>query len=688
MPSALSAQVQTEPIKDTLPAAVKIVERGRDSLGVAIYHLDPVRVKRLVSPMGEGDAIKLVQTLPGVSTGGEGGSALYVRGGNMGSNLMSLDGNPIYGVSHLLGLAFVIPQEILSEMTFRSGGFLSEESNLTASHIRLKTQDGDFESPHFHISATPFMVGGTISTPIVRNQLAALGSVRFSPLGLEYKLLRPLVNKHQSIVNDFGTTVGDVFGKVTWRKDADNSLSLSVLGSMDYYRFALNEQSSDIMSWSNLLVNASWNRQDIGGLDALETTVSYNRHIGSQAQETTLGGRYCLSQLRNSLNEWMLASTAYKKIGDRSALTFGIKARGAHFSPGASHYYEGSSSKEVAVKPMADASSGTFLMTLHGQWSYEVPKKFMARLALRGNAYVQGQAGHSAKKWYFNPEASLVLRWNVLPVFGLEATFDALAQYYHTLEGVPLGWSVDMTVPSDARLAPERAMQEYLGFFGAMGQYSFRLGAFYKQMNNLVYYNNASLFFDMSQSGWHDNISVGEGTSYGMEFFHEKRGRDLTWSVSYTLSKTDRFFPGLNENKRFPAKYDRRHIANVSADWTFLRRKNVFLGINTLFTYQSGNWETIQDGTVFGYFIGKKEPIPMPLVSSLNNYELPDIIRWDAGFHIELNKGRCAHEWDLGVYNILNRHNPSFLHYDSEKEQWFFVSLFPMMPTLSYRLQF
>ena len=46
----------------------------------------------MVEAMGEADIIKYVQTLPGVSTGAEGSSAIYVRGGNIGSNLTTLDG--------------------------------------------------------------------------------------------------------------------------------------------------------------------------------------------------------------------------------------------------------------------------------------------------------------------------------------------------------------------------------------------------------------------------------------------------------------------------------------------------------------------------------------------------------------------------------------------------------------------
>ena len=88
--SAVFAQERTI-VRDTLPAAVKVADRAQ-RVRADGYKLDPVKMRRVASPLGDGDAVKYIQTLPGVTMGGEGGSAIYVRGGNMGSNLMTLDG--------------------------------------------------------------------------------------------------------------------------------------------------------------------------------------------------------------------------------------------------------------------------------------------------------------------------------------------------------------------------------------------------------------------------------------------------------------------------------------------------------------------------------------------------------------------------------------------------------------------
>lgn len=686
--SAATAYAQERTtLRDTLPAAVKTADRVQ-RVRADGYKIDPVKTRRVVSPLGSGDAIKYIQTLPGVAMGGEGGSAIYVRGGNMGSNLMTLDGMPLYGISHLLGFTTVYPGEVIGDTEFHAGGFSSEEGNLTASHIRLQTKTGDFRKSGGEVSLTPFLAAGSISAPIVKDKVSVLGSLRVSPIGLEYKAARGLIDRYQDVLQDFGATVGDAFGKVTWKADPRNDLSLLLFGSLDRYGFVLGENSTDGMGWSNALANLVWDTRSVRAFDNLHTALSYNHHAGYQEQETVLDGSYNRYQLRSTLQEMMLLSTATKSWG-RWTSQFGVKVRGARFNPGSSRRFDGSSYKDAEESPLVDSYMNTVLSTLHGQMEYTIPERFLFRFALRGNAYAYGVGGVGGQSgWLFHPEGSLTARVHLARQFGVEATADALTQYYHTLEGIPLGMSIDMVVPSDATNPPEQALQGYAGVFGGFGAHTFRAGGFYKLMRNLVYYGDATQFFSSAQSGWHENISIGEGTSYGAEFLYEKDGDILSWRASYTWSKTDRLFPDLNHGRRFPAKYDRRHIANASLDWTILQRKSVTLGFNTLFTYQSGSWDTLQDGALPGFFIGQKEWLSLPMISALNNYELPAYIRWDAALHLDIKGRRASHEIGLGVYNLLNRHNPFMLRYNPVSYTWNLISLLPIMPSLNWRMSF
>ena len=83
---SLSLSAQTVAWQDTLQAAVKTDTRRIElSLGHLQTSLDGIR--SIVSPMGEGDPIRWAQGLPGVTTGADGTTAMYVRGGGSGNNL-------------------------------------------------------------------------------------------------------------------------------------------------------------------------------------------------------------------------------------------------------------------------------------------------------------------------------------------------------------------------------------------------------------------------------------------------------------------------------------------------------------------------------------------------------------------------------------------------------------------------
>ena len=61
------------------------------------------KLKTVPVMFGEADLIKALQLMPGVQSGSEGNSGMYVRGGGPDENLFLLDGVPLYNVSHMGG---------------------------------------------------------------------------------------------------------------------------------------------------------------------------------------------------------------------------------------------------------------------------------------------------------------------------------------------------------------------------------------------------------------------------------------------------------------------------------------------------------------------------------------------------------------------------------------------------------
>lgn len=302
------------------------------------------------------------------------------------------------------------------------------------------------------------------------------------------------------------------------------------------------------------------------------------------------------------------------------------------------------------------------------------------------NVYTAHDAMVKEWNWRFNPEASLLARLNIAKWLAVEATADWTVQYYHTLEGIPLGWSVDLLVPTSPNRPPERSSQYYAGIFTSFGNHRITIGAYDKHMDGLVYFSDASLLFSSAIAGWSSNVKVGSGTSRGIEFLYEKVGRRLNWRLAYTLSKTDRTFPEINDGVTFPAKYDRRHILSATASLVLVDGAMCKMSLTGSYTFQSGHRETVAAGeypTVTLYDEGHS----IEFFSSINNYKMPDYSRLDIGCNFRF-KTKCPQELNVGVYNVLNRHNPFSIIYDDHSREWRQVSLIPVMPSFSYHIQF
>ena len=109
----------------TLEAAVVSGERENrieEQVQMSKMEIPIDQIKSLPAIGGEVDLLKSLQLLPGVQSGGEGTSGLYVRGGSPDQNLMLLDGVPLYSVNHLFGFR-VFNADAVKNMSITKGGF-------------------------------------------------------------------------------------------------------------------------------------------------------------------------------------------------------------------------------------------------------------------------------------------------------------------------------------------------------------------------------------------------------------------------------------------------------------------------------------------------------------------------------------------------------------------------------------
>ena len=671
-----------KPMQDSLHSITVFGDTVK-SRPAGLVRIDMASTRRMVTAMGEGDVIKYIQTLPGVSTGVESSSSFYVRGGNLGNNVVTLDGVRLYGYGHLLGITSVFPNTIVKDVTFNVGGFGAESSNLLASHIAVHTKDGNFKEAEGEAGISNFMVGAYATAPIVKEKVSFVAAARVSPLQLEYSLGKGLLEKRTDSFNDVEAGIYDVFGKITWKASGSHKLYGEVFYSMDRFGYGNSKGSAyDRMEWSNLIGQLHWDWR-VDDRNSVKASVSYNRYGSNQNQEKTLEGVYNRLGVASRIGEAVANFNYRYRWGRGWELELGARATRADFAPGSSKIY-GDDGRSSEVKRN---ESSNLLATVYGELEYRRSDAGHVMLAVRGNGFYT-QQGKQDEYSVYNPEVSFSGSRRITKWMGIEGTFDWLSQYYHTLEGIPLGWSLDMIVPSSKELHPERSVQFYGGLYFSHRQHRFSVGAYYKELEDIIYFSEATDFFGSQLSSWKSFIEVGEGTSKGVELLYEKSGEKLNYKIAYTNSRTDRYFAGVNEGRRFLAKYDRPHVLNVQGDYLFYKEERREIGSNLLFTWQSGNMESVKSATYIGHMPGWEKDIILDYYSGINNLRLKDYVRLDLGCYAKFKREKVTHNVKVGIYNVLNRHNHFSLYYDNESGEWKQVYIFPMMPSLSYSVEF
>jgi hypothetical protein len=218
--------------------------------------------------------------------------------------------------------------------------------------------------------------------------------------------------------------------------------------------------------------------------------------------------------------------------------------------------------------------------------------------------------------------------------------------------------------------------------------------AYFKTMTGLVEYKQGASY-NLGRESWEDLVTVGSGEAYGIEFLIEKDfGRVSGW-VSYTLSKNTRHFPDIDDS--FPYKYDRRHNLSVSGLYSFSKRTS----LSVIWMYYSGENVSFSNARYLTYpgiatdYDWNASIFPglmtVESFSDRNNFQLEPYHRLDIGFSFRKQKKRGERVWRLGVYNVYNRQNTSYIVMLENEDGYLSLNKYsftPIMPYFRYEFRF
>jgi outer membrane receptor for ferrienterochelin and colicin len=666
-------------------------------------------IEKIPMLLGEADVMKALQLLPGVQSGSEGSSGLYVRGGGPDQNLILLDGVPVYNASHLFGFFSVFNPDALNHVELIKGGFPAHYGGRLSSVIDIRMKEGN--NQEFHGSGSVGIISSklTLEGPLIKDKASFLISGRRTYIDL---LARPIIKaalKSNGAEGVAGYYFYDLNAKVNYKISEKDRVFLSAYTGDDRFYFDIAEtyrasRTQEIRSevgaelaWGNLTGALRYNRVMSNKL-FMNLTATYSRYnfgVGQSFVETSEPSNPDLDNnfrfnYNSGINDWSGRIDFDYMPTKNHLVKFGGGDIYHTFTPGI-QVFKAQSSDDTGV----DTTFGANRIFAHEYFLY-VEDDFKIGNRLKINAGLHFSGFLDSKNNFYSLQPRFSGRYLITELLSFKASYAEMQQYIHLLTNATIGLPTDLWVPSTERIKPEYSRQIAAGLAYTFKEtYEISLEGYYKWMSNLIEYKDGASFFNDAKN-WQDQVEVGRGWSYGIEAFVQKKvGKTSGW-IGYTLSWTERQFDNLNFGEPFPYRYDRRHDLSI----VLTHEINENFDIGAAWVYGTGNAVSLPLesylGASNGLGFGGNQPIDY--YESRNGYRMRAYHRLDFGANFHKKKKHWDRTISIGAYNAYSRRNPFFLYF---QEEYFFddlgsysirnltqVSLFPIIPYISYGFKF
>lgn len=673
------------------------------AIAVPVEHLKSVPVI-----FGETDVLKTLQLMPGVQSGSEGMSGMYVRGGGPDQNLFLLDGVPIYNVNHLGGFFSAFNADAVKNVTLYKGSFPAHFSGRLSSVLDITTNNGNDKEYHGNLSIGAISAKFSLEGPIIKEKttFSISGRRTYADALIQPALL--LISTTDGVKTNGGYYFYDLNAKITHKFSEKSRLYASyymgddaIYAKFRYTYLTDNDYMKLNYNWGNIVGSLRWNYV-INPKLFMNISASYTRYRNNLG----FGMEYFYQYDQNDFEEMSMDMSYNSGIQD-----IAVRAD-FDYTPSPEHNikYGGTFTHHIFTPEVTgiktDMSSTVFesdnlsFDTILGEsiihaeelnlyaeddWAITETLKINGGLALSG-FLVQGT-------FYPSIQPRLSGRWMLSDNLSAKFGYAYMTQYLHLLSTSGINLPTDLWVPATARIKPMNAHQVAAGIaYNLKDLVDLSVEGYYKHMNNLMEYKDGASFWG-SSAGWEDKVCLGRGWAYGLEFLAQKTLGEFTGWIGYTWSKTMRLFdrPGqvLSGGKPFPAKYDRRHDISIvlmykpsekfdiSATWVYCTGNTATLAMQEI--EQKSDMDYYDDYEYYGTNW-------LPYLEGRNNFRMPAYHRLDIGINFHKKKKHGIRTWSLSVYNVYNRHNPYMVYQDGSKLMQ--LSIFPIIPSFSYQYKF
>lgn len=651
-----------------LPEVV-IGSRSEDAnvseIKMSTININVAQLRRTPLVAGEADLIKALTLQNGITTAGEGANGFNVRGGNVDQNLVLLDGAPVFNTAHLLGFYSVVSADAVQNFTLYKGTMPASYGGRLSSLVAIIIKSGNENKVRYNTGIGPISSHVFVDGPL-NKKLTFFAGTRIAYPGFMISFLPEYVKKSNAFFYD-GT------GKINYKINSKNQLSLSLYRSFDSFKFQgdtsygwqTNITSLNLRSelTKNLVFNLNGNYSgyysDINGLQPnyqfrlrndiqqREAKTSLNYRLPGNAS-LQIGGDF----INYNIGPGKLTPAAKTSVINNIGLENEYGTEKSAFFSGRFEI-NSTCSIETGIRQSNFLYKGP-----HTIYVYENGQPKSVATLTDSIFYQKNKRIRSYSEW--EPRALLKVKIN--DQTSLKMSYNRAYQFLQIVSNTISVTPVDYWKLCDNQIKPAKTDQYGLGIFRNFENdlIESSVEGFYKKSANLLDYKNGA---DLSLNPYIDaDLLNANGKAYGVEFNITKtKGKytgqiAYTWSRSFSRDNTTFASEQVNMGNYYPSNSDRPLDLNISGGvklgkgWEF----------NCHFTYVSGRPSTYPDGT---YIINGTV---VTNYSLRNRDRLPDYNRLDISFSCDSRRFAEQKKYTIvnfSIYNVYARKNPYSIYF-------------------------
>ncbi|HVU58695.1 MAG TPA: TonB-dependent receptor [Puia sp.] len=666
------------------------------SLQMGVNRLSISTIKQVPAAFGEADVLKVVLTLPGVTSAGEASNGFNVRGGSVDQNLILLDDATIYNPAHLFGFFSAFNPDIVKGIELYKSAIPEKYGGRLSSVLDVSMLDGNNKKWAGNVGIGPLTSKIFLQGPLKKEKTTLVLGFRST---YSDWLLKNIPN---SAYSNSSANFYDANLRLTHIIDSKNTLYLMGYASKDKFNF----NNDTTYRYSNKNANIKWKHFFSNSSYAL-FTAGIDRYD------------YSISDAKDSIDAFKLgfdirqtyfrADFTYNP-GNKHSINYGVSSIYYQLHPG---YYDPVGPHSLVVPNTVQAEQG-LESALHLGDQYAVSSRLSVSAGLRFSLfnylgphdvydYAPGQprqintivdttiyGNNKVIKTYSAPEIRLSARYSLPGEASIKFSYNTLQQYIHMLSNTVTVSPTDIWKLSDPSIKPQSGDQFSLGYYRNLKSNTIELSieVYYKRLKNYLDYKSGSEL--VLNHHIETEVFTTRGKAYGAELLIKKTAGRLNGWLSYTFSRTflrqDDPLAGelVNKGKFYPAGFDKPHAVNFIGNYALSHRYSFSLNI----VYSTGRPITLPLAV---FNLGGS---PGLFYSQRNAYRIPDYFRSDFSVNIDGNhkvKKRTHNSWSAGIYNLTGRENAYSVYFTQENgliKGYKLSILGTPIPFVTYNLKF